>query len=316
MRRRWIADTVTPETGHPTHAALLGDQAAHLARVLRAAPGQVFDVVAAGFLHRAEILTVTPARVDFLLHEELQSDSALPLHLYLAVFKFDHFEWAIEKATELGVSRITPILARRTEKHLAQSSAKRVERWRRIAHEASQQSRRTSIPTISDPIPLKPALDREQAPTRILLSETEQSLTLSAALLSVQSLPASRYADASASGFASRYVDASVSGFASRYADASASGFASRYVDASVSGFASRYPEASASGLSGVEESKGLQPLGYDLALAIGPEGGWTPEEMQLFTHHHWTPVTLGPRILRAETAAIAAIAIAGTFLS
>ena len=123
-RRRWIADLYSPEHGHPTHASLTGDQATHLARVLRAQPGQVFDVVAAGFLHRAEITSVTPDRVDFLLHEELESDSALPLHLYLAVFKFDHLEWAIEKATELGVARITPILARRTEKHLAQSSAK------------------------------------------------------------------------------------------------------------------------------------------------------------------------------------------------
>ena len=254
MRRRWIADTHTPEHGHPTHAALLGDQAAHLARVLRAQPGQVFDVVAAGFLHRAEILTVTPDRVDFLLHEELESDSALPLHLYLAVFKFDHFEWGIEKATELGVARITPILARRTEKHLAQSAAKRVERWRRIAHEASQQSRRTVVPEISDPTPLKLALDRELAPTRILLSETEQSITLSDALSVPHSSPSHR-------------------------------------------------------------DGWDLAKQQVTHALAIGPEGGWTPDEMSLFTQHHWTHVTLGPRILRAETAAIAAVAIAGTFL-
>ena len=245
MRRRWIADTFTPATGHPTHAALTGDQALHLARVLRAESGQIFDVVAAGFLHRAEITSVSPERVDFVLHEELESDTALPLHLYLAVFKFDHLEWAIEKATELGVARITPILARRTEKHLAQASAKRVERWRRIAHEASQQSRRTSVPVVADPIALKQALTLEQAPNRILLSETEQSLTLSARL-----------------------------------------------------------------GLSS-ETWEGLTH-----ALAIGPEGGWAPEEMSLFTQHQWTHVTLGPRILRAETAAIAAIAIAGTFLS
>jgi len=246
MRRRWIADTVTPapESGnsHPTHAALLGDQAAHLARVLRAEPGQIFDVVAAGFLHRAEIAAVSAERVDFVLHEELESDAALPLHLYLAIFKFDRLEWAIEKATELGVARITPIVARRTEKHLAQAAAKRVERWRRIAHEASQQSRRTSVPLVSDPSPLKLALEAEGARTRILLSETEQSLSLSSAL-------------------------------SSRAGDSAG------------------------------------------VALAIGPEGGWTPEEMSLFTQHEWTHVTLGPRILRAETAAIAAIAIAGAFL-
>ncbi len=241
MRRRWIADSFSPETGHPTHAALTGDQANHLARVLRAEPGQVFDVVAAGFLHRAEITSVAPERVEFVLHEELESDSALPLHLYLAVFKFDHFEWGVEKATELGVAGITPVLARRTEKHLAQAAVKRVERWRRIAHEASQQSRRTSVPEIADPVTLKLALEREQAPTRILLSETEQTLTLSAAL-----------------------------------------------------GAAGQNPQT---------------------ALAIGPEGGWTQEEMDLFTRQAWTHVTLGPRILRAETAAIAGIAIASTFL-
>jgi 16S rRNA (uracil1498-N3)-methyltransferase len=247
-RRRWIADTWTNTT-----AALTGDQAAHLVRVLRAEPGQIFDVVAGGFLHRAEIVTVNEARVDFLLHEELESDTALPLHLLLAVFKFDHMEWAIEKATELGIARITPILARRTEKHLAQSALKRSERWRRIVLEASKQSRRTTIPEVSDPIPLKQALEREKSPNRILLSETEQALTLTAALERQDAPPT---------------------------------------------------PEPSDLGSS------------ITHALAIGPEGGWTPEEMSLFTQHNWQPVTLGPRILRAETAAIAAIAIASTHLA
>src|SRR5580704_3354765 len=237
-RRRWIADEWTPTT-----ATLTGEQAAHLARVLRAEPGQVFDVVAGGFLHRAEITSVGDGEGVFELHEELESDAALPLHLLLAVFKYDHMEWAVEKATELGVGRITPVLARRTEKHLALAATKRVERWRRIALEASKQSCRTTVPEIADPVGLKQALEQERSPTRILLSETEQGTTLTAAL-----------------------------------ANAKAS----------------------------TEES--------DTALAIGPEGGWTPEEMALFTQHQWQPVTLGPRILRAETAAIAAIAIASTY--
>src|SRR5277367_2868083 len=181
-RRRFIADTWTSTT-----ATLTGDQAAHLARVLRATPGHVYDIVANGFLHRAEIIEVSEARVQFTLHEELQSEAALPLHLLLAVFKFDHMEWAIEKATELGIARITPILARRTEKHLALAATKRAERWRRIALEASKQSRRTDIPEIADPIPLKQALAEERSPTRILLSETEQSATLTAALTAAKS---------------------------------------------------------------------------------------------------------------------------------
>ncbi|HEU5341936.1 RsmE family RNA methyltransferase [Edaphobacter sp.] len=252
-RRRFIADTWTGST-----ATLTGDQATHLARVLRAEPGQVYDVVAGGFLHRAEIASVSPSEVSFILHEELESDTALPLHLLLAVFKFDHMEWAIEKATELGVERITPILARRTEKHLAQAAAKRAERWRRIVLEASKQSRRTSVPEIADPTALKAILEQEQSPIRILLSETEQATTLAEALKKI-----------------STATD-------------------------------DRVPHSSQPHREGWDEYP-------HLALAIGPEGGWTQEEMAIFTEHHWQSVTLGPRILRAETAAIAAIAIAST---
>ncbi len=227
-RRRWIADAWTATT-----ASLTGEQALHLARVLRAQPGQVFDVVANGFLHRAEVVSVDEREVVFTLHEELEAEAALPVHLLLAVFKFDHLEWGIEKATELGAARITPVLARRTEKHLALASAKRVERWRRIALESAKQSRRSDVPSVDEPVGLKAALSMVMAATKLLLAETEQENTLSA-------------------------------------------------------------------GLVGAE----------DVALAIGPEGGWTAEEMTLFGDSGWKPVTLGPRILRAETAAIAALAV------
>lgn len=241
-RRRWIADTATSTT-----ASLTGEQAAHLARVLRAQPGQIFDVVANGFLHRAEVTAVSDGEVVFALHEELEADAALPVHLLMAVFKFDHLEWGIEKATELGAARITPVLARRTEKHLAQAAAKRVERWRRIAREASQQSRRSDVPAVDDPLTLPAALAAATARTKLLLAETEQEHTLAAAL-----------------GKAAH-------------------------------------------------DSPSLAP--DDVAFAIGPEGGWTAEEMKLFTGAGWQHVTLGPRILRAETAAIAALAICSALL-
>ena len=233
-RRRWIADTCNGTT-----ATLKGEQALHLARVLRAQPGQVFDVVANGFLHRAEIVSANEDEVVFMLHEELEAESALPVHLLMAVFKFDHMEWGIEKATELGVARITPVIVRRTEKHLAQAVAKRVERWRRIVREAAQQSRRSDVPLVDDPMVLKVALSDVTAGTKLLLAETEQEHSLRAALEGAQSV-----------------------------------------------------------------------------ALAIGPEGGWTPEEMALFAASGWKPVTLGPRILRAETAAIAALAVCAAELS
>ncbi len=232
-RRRWIADTCTDTT-----ATLTGEQAVHLARVLRAQPGQIFDVVADGFLHRGEIVSANEEAVVFALHEELESEAALPVHLLMAVFKFDHMEWGIEKATELGAARITPVLARRTEKHLAQAAGKRVERWRRIVLEAAKQSRRTDVPVVDEPMALKAALADVNAETKLLLAETEQENTLSA-------------------------------------------------------------------GLHGA----------YTVALAIGPEGGWTPQEMALFSDSGWKHVTLGPRILRAETAAIAGLAVCAAVL-
>ena len=292
-RRRFIADSWTATT-----ASLTGDQAIHLARVLRAETGQIYDIVANGFLHRAEITSVSDQKVDFTLHEELSSDTALPLHLFLAVFKFDHMEWAIEKATELGIARITPILARRTEKHLAQAALKRSERWRRIALEASKQSRRTTIPEIADPITLKPALEHETTPTRILLSETEQTLTLTAAL--ENSHPGTNAQEISNSSISNK--ENSNPSTKDRVPHPSQSHREGWDVEGQTGGF----PTSEAS------------DVGSRIthAIAIGPEGGWTPEEISLFTQHQWQPVTLGPRILRAETAAIAAIAIAGTHLA
>jgi 16S rRNA (uracil1498-N3)-methyltransferase len=237
-RRRWIADA-----SDGTTATLSGDQAAHLARVLRAEPGQIFDVVANGFLHRAEVVKVSEREVVFALHEELEMDAALPVHLLMAVFKFDHMEWGIEKATELGVARITPVIARRTEKHLAQAVVKRVERWRKIVREAAQQSRRSDVPVVDEPIGLKLALAGVEAGTKLLLAETEEENSLSSELAGHR-----------------------------------------------------------------VSESAGM-------ALAVGPEGGWTAEEMAMFIEAGWKSVTLGPRILRAETAAIAGLAVCAAML-
>jgi 16S rRNA (uracil1498-N3)-methyltransferase len=304
MRRRFIADTFSPANGHPTHASLTGEQAVHLARVLRAQPGQLFDVVANGFLHRAEVTEVRATGNDqelevlFTLHEELEADAALPIHLLLAVFKFDRFEWAIEKATELGVARITPILARRTEKHLSLAAAKRTERWRRIALESAKQSRRTDIPEILDPTPLPAALARESASLRILLSETEQTLTLAAALVNLRPSGAGKKDCHSDPDPEQREGEGEESPHFVRSATEV------------------RVPHPSQLHRDGWEAESSPDDQPASLALAIGPEGGWTQEEISLFTTHAWTPVTLGPRILRAETAAIAALAIASAHLT
>src|SRR5271163_29740 len=176
-RRRWIADNWNDDS-----ATLSGTQAAHLARVLRARTGMEFDVVAGDRVRRGAIVEITDTCVNFSLGEEIEADPALPVTLLLAVFKFDRMEWAIEKATELGVARIIPVIARRTEKHLAQAAAARVERWRRIAREAAQQSRRSDTVVIEDAKPLKEALREAPEALRLLLAERERSTMLRDAL--------------------------------------------------------------------------------------------------------------------------------------
>jgi 16S rRNA (uracil1498-N3)-methyltransferase len=126
-RRRWIAEQWDEAT-----ATIVGAQAEHLARVLRAQPGTEAHVVAGGHVFHAAVAAVAPHEVRFNLIAEVQADPALPITMVMTVFKFDRMEWALEKATELGVAGIAPMIARRTEKHLAQAAAKRAERWRRI----------------------------------------------------------------------------------------------------------------------------------------------------------------------------------------
>jgi len=240
-RRRWIAEHWDEAT-----ATLAGAQAEHMARVLRAQPGMEADVVAGGHVFHAEVAAVSVAEVRFNLIAELEADPALPVTLAMTVFKFDRMEWAIEKATELGVAGIAPMIARRTEKHLAQAAEKRAERWRRIAQEASQQARRSDVPLIHSPVALTERVRAASAATRIVLAEQERTTTLRNAL------------------------------------------------------------EAA------VIEAQAEMPV---LEIAIGPEGGWAPEEEALFDANGWRAVSLGPRILRAETAAIAAMAVVASVL-
>jgi 16S rRNA (uracil1498-N3)-methyltransferase len=240
-RRRWIAEHWDEAT-----ATLTGTQAEHMIRVLRVQPGTEADVVAGGRVYHAELAAIENGEVRFNLLAELEADPALPVTLVMAIYKFDHMEWAIEKATELGIAAIAPMIARRTDKHLAQAAAKRAERWRRISKEAAQQARRSDVPVIHDPIPLAARVREASSATRIVLAEQERSTTLRLA----------------------------------------------------------------------VEEA--VTAAGEDmpvLEIAIGPEGGWAPEEEALFDANGWRAVSLGPRILRAETAAIAALAVISSYL-
>src|SRR5271167_602585 len=147
-RRRWIADEVYGDT-----AALVGEHAAHLARVLRAEIGQEFDVATGDEVRRGTITSIAYDRVDFALGEHRTRKSALretpKITLALAIFKFDRMEWALEKCTEIGVARIIPVIAQRSDAHLVAAAPKRHERWLRIVHQAAEQSRRVAAPEVT-----------------------------------------------------------------------------------------------------------------------------------------------------------------------
>jgi 16S rRNA (uracil1498-N3)-methyltransferase len=247
-RRRWIADKVQGD-----HAYLLGQNATHLFRVLRAQPGQQFDVAANGVLRLGTIVHAELDRVEFHLGEEVPGEAPPEIAVYLALFKFDRLEWALEKLTELGVARVVPVVAARSGSHLVKAAEARVERWRKIARESAQQARRLGPPEIAAPVALKKALapagardnqtgglSHQAEASRIVLSETETSVSLKHALVGCSA----------------------------------------------------------------------------PLVLAFGPEGGWTAEEVELFRTAGWKSATLGATILRAETAAIAAVAVAMSELS
>jgi len=235
-RRRWIADEVSGN-----RAALIGEHADHLARVLRARVGQDFDISTGEAVRRGRIDSISGGRVEFELGEEISTADVVQITLLLAIFKFDRMEWAIEKCTELGVARIVPVIARRTDSHLAEASTKRSERWLRIARQAAEQSRRVVPPEMVAPLKLADALDASDA-LRIVLAESEDRTLL----LDIVK------------------------------------------------------PDSASGGIT----------------LAVGPEGGWTDDELQSFRQAGWISASLGNTILRAETAAIAATAVVASAIS
>lgn len=232
MRRRFFVDEV-----RHGKAQIQGEEARHLTRVLRIEAGQRYEITDNRSVYLAEIETARKENVVFRTLEKLPAGPASArFELYAALIKFDRFEWIVEKATELGVTEIVPVEAIRSERGLEKAAAKRLERWRRIALEASQQSRRTHLPEISGPISLQDAIARTGS-YRYVLDENPGAMPL------FQALPAERT----------------------------------------------------------VQDT---------VAVLTGPEGGWTEEERACCAAAGWTPVSMGPLILRAETAVIAALAL------
>ncbi len=133
-------------------AVMEGDAAHHLGRVLRAERGQPYELSDGQRACLARIETLKHGRIEFSLIEDLPAlEPTLQTTLLLSVVKFEAFEWALEKATELGVSAIVPVAAARSEKALLAAAPKRAEPWKKILLESSTQSRRLGIPVLPPP---------------------------------------------------------------------------------------------------------------------------------------------------------------------
>lgn len=212
-----------------------GEAAHHLGRVLRVQPGQIYELSNGHAIWLGRVARVEPDSVEFALLEEVPSVApTFDLTLLLSIVKFDAFEWAIEKAAELGASRIVPLAAARSEKALVAAAAKRSERWRRILAEAAQQSRRVQAPEL---------------------------------------LPAAKPAAAFAGAGSSWKLI-----------------FSEKPDAPPLSGFA----------------ASATSPA----CVAIGPEGGWTEQEIEAARQAGFQDVAVGKLILRTETAVVSALAV------
>jgi 16S rRNA (uracil1498-N3)-methyltransferase len=243
MRRRFFVDRFESSS-----AALRGDAAEHLGRVLRAEPGELLELSDGQNVWLARIERVALSkrgdnRIEFTLVEPVPArEPALEIELLLALVKFDCFEWCIEKSTELGAKRITPLAAARTDKPLAAAAAKRMARWEKIVLESAQQSRRLRPPTIASPSAPEKAFLQCSANAKILLSEKPEAAPLREILANLSPIAASGDA--------------------------------------------------------------------VTVALAIGPEGGWTDQEIAAARAAGFLEASLGENILRTETAVLASMAV------
>jgi 16S rRNA (uracil1498-N3)-methyltransferase len=236
LRRRFFVEAFAGGT-----ACLTGDVAHHLGRVLRAEPGQLYELSDADSVFLARVERVSGNRIDFTLLEKLPAVRAsLDVSILLAIVKFDRYEWALEKATELGVNTIVPLAAERSEKALVSAAVKRAARWRKILLESAQQARCLRPPFLCEVTPPAAAFAKNAASLKVLFSERSGALP-------VQTI----------------------------------------------------FNEAA---------SKAIQNVPQRIALAVGPEGGWTDQEFDAASAAGFREVSLGSNILRTETAVIAGL--------
>lgn len=219
-----------------TRLTIAGSAANHITRVLRLRSGDpltVFDGSGGEFSARLAEFRKDTVLVSVAEHHAVERESPLSLTLLQGVSRGERMDWVIQKATELGATRIVPVLTSRSVVRLDETQAQRkLQHWRGIAIAACEQCGRNRIPEVPAPRDFLAALAPEPAVTRLLLSPAGE-----------------------------RRIEA-------------------------------------------------LEGIGAGISVLIGPEGGLEDAEQEAALAAGFTAVRLGPRVLRTETAAVAALTI------
>jgi 16S rRNA (uracil1498-N3)-methyltransferase len=164
-------------------ATLDGAAAHHLGRVLRAEPGQSYELSDGHSVWLGRVDRVNRDAVEFALLEPVAvRESHVEITLLLAIVKFERFEWALEKATELGANAIVPLAAERSEKALISAAVKRAERWQRILLESAQQARCLRPPELQPMATPAEGFRAVGGAVKVLLSERSEAPALRKAL--------------------------------------------------------------------------------------------------------------------------------------
>ena len=223
MRHRIFIDALAPTV------TVSGDEFHHSVRVVRVREGEEVEVFdKAGRIAKGVVESLGRDEAVIRVGEELPSrEATLELHLAMAIINLEKFELVLQKATELGVKSIIPLVTERIELRKERYAGK-LERWKKIVFEAVKQSGRSVVPLLEEPREFADVVQR--AGTKIVFD-------------------------------------------------------------------ADREPSPWPSSL-------------QSATLFIGPEGGWSEDELDAARSHGCTFARIGPRRLRAETAAIVACAL------
>ena len=214
------------------------DQAHYLGRVLRLSSGRpllLFNGLGGEYSCEIAALDGKRGLIKVLEHLDREAESTLVTCLAIGLSKGDRFDWALQKATELGVTRIQPLFTDRTEVRLpADRLAKKQAHWQAVVQSACEQSGRTIVPEISNPIDISAFCEMSSVAERLILDpDAQQSLA----------------------------------------------------------------------GFTPADDSSAFE-------LIVGPEGGLSAQEIEDANGKGWVSVSMGPRVLRTETAPIVALAV------